>query len=89
MVLAAAVLTGVFSGTGMVEAATYLSILLGTVTAGWIVTEAGRQPFTVYGHLTTANSVAPIGAPAVATSLVALPELGNTTHFSVAGLHTT
>ena len=41
------------------------------VTAGWIVTEAGRQPFTVYGHLTTANSVAPIGAPAVATSLVA------------------
>ncbi len=39
------------------------------VTAGWIVTEAGRQPFTVYGLLRTADSVAPIAAPAVATSL--------------------
>jgi cytochrome d ubiquinol oxidase subunit I len=39
------------------------------VTAGWIVTEAGRQPFTVYGMLRTADSVSPIGAPAVATSL--------------------
>ncbi|UFN49323.1 cytochrome ubiquinol oxidase subunit I [Roseomonas sp. OT10] len=41
------------------------------VTAGWIVTEAGRQPFTVYGHLRTADSVAPIAAPAVAASLAA------------------
>lgn len=41
------------------------------VTAGWIVTEAGRQPFTVYGLLRTADSVAPIEAPAVATSLAA------------------
>jgi cytochrome d ubiquinol oxidase subunit I len=41
------------------------------VTAGWIVTEAGRQPFTVYGLLRTADSVAPLAAPAVATSLVA------------------
>jgi cytochrome d ubiquinol oxidase subunit I len=39
------------------------------VTAGWIVTEAGRQPFTVYGLLRTADSVSPIGTPAVATSL--------------------
>jgi cytochrome d ubiquinol oxidase subunit I len=39
------------------------------VTAGWIVTEAGRQPWTVYGLLRTADSVSPIGAPAVATSL--------------------
>jgi cytochrome d ubiquinol oxidase subunit I len=39
------------------------------VTAGWIVTEAGRQPFLVYGLLRTAASVAPIDAPAVATSL--------------------
>jgi cytochrome d ubiquinol oxidase subunit I len=39
------------------------------VTAGWIVTEAGRQPFTVYGMLRTADSVSPIAAPAVATSL--------------------
>ena len=39
------------------------------VTAGWIVTEAGRQPFTVYGLLRTADSVAPIGQPGVAASL--------------------
>ncbi|MCR0984927.1 cytochrome ubiquinol oxidase subunit I [Roseomonas populi] len=41
------------------------------VTAGWIVTEAGRQPFTVYDHLRTADSVSPVAAPAVATSLAA------------------
>jgi cytochrome d ubiquinol oxidase subunit I len=41
------------------------------VTAGWIVTEAGRQPFTVYGHLRTADSVSPVALPAVATSLAA------------------
>jgi cytochrome d ubiquinol oxidase subunit I len=41
------------------------------VTAGWIVTEAGRQPFTVYGILRTADSVSPIAAPAVAASLAA------------------
>ncbi len=40
------------------------------VTFGWITTEAGRQPFTVYGLLRTADSVSPIAAPAVATSLV-------------------
>ena len=41
------------------------------VLAGWVTTEVGRQPYTVYGHLLTADSVAPIDAPAVATSLVA------------------
>ncbi len=41
------------------------------VTAGWVVTEAGRQPFTVYGLLRTADSVSPIAAPAVAASLAA------------------
>jgi cytochrome d ubiquinol oxidase subunit I len=35
------------------------------------VTEAGRQPFTVYGLLRTADSVAPIAAPAVTASLAA------------------
>jgi cytochrome d ubiquinol oxidase subunit I len=29
--------------------------------AGWIVTEQGRQPFTVRGVLTTAQSVTPVG----------------------------
>jgi cytochrome d ubiquinol oxidase subunit I len=39
------------------------------VTAGWITTEAGRQPYTVYGLMRTAESVSPIAAPALATSL--------------------
>ena len=38
---------------------------------GWITTEVGRQPWTVYGLLRTADSVSPIEAPAVATSLIA------------------
>src|SRR5262245_56301657 len=29
------------------------------VIAGWFVTEVGRQPWTVYGHLRTAESVSP------------------------------
>jgi cytochrome d ubiquinol oxidase subunit I len=41
------------------------------VLAGWITTEAGRQPYTVYGLLRTADSVSPIAAPAVASSLIA------------------
>ena len=41
------------------------------VLAGWVTTEVGRQPFTVYGLLRTSDSLAPIAAPAVATSLIA------------------
>ena len=41
------------------------------VLCGWITTEVGRQPWTVYGLLRTADSVSPIEAPAVATSLTA------------------
>ena len=41
------------------------------ILAGWITTEVGRQPYTVYGLLRTADSVSPIDAPAVATSLAA------------------
>jgi hypothetical protein len=39
--------------------------------AGWVTTEVGRQPYTVYGLLRTADSVSPIDAPAVAVSLMA------------------
>ncbi|MEJ0019356.1 MAG: cytochrome ubiquinol oxidase subunit I [Acetobacteraceae bacterium] len=39
--------------------------------AGWTVTEVGRQPFTVYGLLRTADSVSPVGTPGVALSLAA------------------
>ena len=41
------------------------------VIAGWMTTEVGRQPFTVYGLLRTAESASPLAAPAVATSLIA------------------
>jgi cytochrome bd ubiquinol oxidase subunit I len=40
------------------------------VIAGWITTEVGRQPFTIYGLLRTSESVSPLAAPAVATSLI-------------------
>ena len=43
----------------------------GAVLAGWVTTEVGRQPYTVYGLMTTAESSSAVGAPAVATSLVA------------------
>jgi cytochrome d ubiquinol oxidase subunit I len=39
--------------------------------SGWVVTEVGRQPFTVYGMLRTVDSVSPIDLPGVATSLAA------------------
>jgi cytochrome d ubiquinol oxidase subunit I len=38
--------------------------------AGWYVTEIGRQPWLVTGVLTTAEAVGPIGAGAVASTLV-------------------
>ena len=41
------------------------------VLAGWVTTEVGRQPYTVYGLLRTADSAAPLAAPAVGASLVA------------------
>ena len=40
------------------------------VLAGWYTTEVGRQPWTVYGHLRTAESLSPVSAPAVGTSLL-------------------
>jgi cytochrome d ubiquinol oxidase subunit I len=40
------------------------------ILSGWTVTEVGRQPYVVYGRLLTADAVAPVAAPAVATSLI-------------------
>lgn len=39
--------------------------------SGWVTTEVGRQPYTVYGLLRTSQSLSPIGAPGVAISLAA------------------
>ncbi len=41
------------------------------VIAGWVTTEVGRQPFTIYHALRTADSVSPIASPAVTGSLLA------------------
>jgi len=40
------------------------------VLAGGVTTESGRQPYTVYGLMRTADSVSPIAAEAVGASLV-------------------
>ena len=41
------------------------------VLCGWITTEVGRQPYTVYGLLRTDQSAAPLQADAVGASLLA------------------
>lgn len=66
-----------------------LALLMGpsgfvAVIAGWVTTEVGRQPWTVYGLLSTADSVSPIAAPAVATSLAAFVVV----YFAVFGIGT-
>jgi len=53
-----------------------LAVLMGpsgfiAVLAGWITTEVGRQPWTVYGLMRTAESASPLAAPAVGSSLIA------------------
>ncbi|WP_313049200.1 cytochrome ubiquinol oxidase subunit I [Pseudomonas soli] len=40
--------------------------------SGWVVTEVGRQPFTVYGLLRTADSVSPVAAQTVIVSTAAI-----------------
>ncbi len=40
------------------------------ILAGWTVTEAGRQPWLVQGHLRTLDAVSPVAVEAVATSLI-------------------
>jgi cytochrome d ubiquinol oxidase subunit I len=41
------------------------------VLAGWITTEVGRQPYTIWGLLRTDQSASPLDAPAVGASLMA------------------
>jgi cytochrome bd ubiquinol oxidase subunit I len=61
-----------FDSTALLRA----SVLMGpagfiAVLAGWITTESGRQPYTVYGLLRTAESVSPIDVQAIGASLLA------------------
>ena len=41
------------------------------VIAGWIVAEVGRQPWTIYGVLRTADSASPVGVGQITASLLA------------------
>jgi cytochrome d ubiquinol oxidase subunit I len=54
------------------------------VLAGWITTEVGRQPFTIYGLMRTSESASPLAAPAVAASLLAFVVV----YFAVFGMGT-
>jgi cytochrome bd ubiquinol oxidase subunit I len=54
------------------------------VIAGWMTTEVGRQPFTIYGLMRTAESASPLAAPAVAASLIAFVIV----YFAVFGMGT-
>jgi len=74
---------GLWSGVARARGTLYESrwlhratVLLGpsgflAVLAGWITTEVGRQPYTVQGLLRTTESVSPLDAAAVASSLIA------------------
>jgi cytochrome bd ubiquinol oxidase subunit I len=42
-----------------------------TLLAGWVTTEAGRQPWVVYGVMRTADAVSPVTAQQVGVSLLA------------------
>lgn len=42
------------------------------IVMGWTTTETGRQPWTVYGMLTTAQSASPITLPEVITSFAVI-----------------
>ncbi|WP_128253123.1 cytochrome ubiquinol oxidase subunit I [Falsirhodobacter deserti] len=41
------------------------------VLAGWYTTEVGRQPYTIYGLMRTSDSISPLSAQSVGTSLIA------------------
>lgn len=43
--------------------------------AGWMVTEAGRQPWTVYGLVRTAESLSPLGPQFVLGSFIVIVTL--------------
>ena len=65
--------TGRLHESGLIHRAAVFMGPMGfvAVLAGWITTEMGRQPYTVYGLLKTVDSVSPLAAPAVGVSLAA------------------
>jgi cytochrome d ubiquinol oxidase subunit I len=80
LILIALGLTGAVLGTGtrLFTTGWYLRVAAYTwplgfiaILAGWLTTETGRQPYLAYGILRTDQSVSPISAAIVATSLAA------------------
>ena len=65
-------LTGrLFTTRWFLHVLTYVSPLgFLAVLAGWFTTEVGRQPWTVYGVLRTADAVSPVSGGSVLTSLI-------------------
>ena len=65
-------LTGrLFTTRWFLHILTYVSPLVFlAVLAGWFTTEVGRQPWTVYGVLRTADAVSPVAGGSVLTSLI-------------------
>jgi cytochrome d ubiquinol oxidase subunit I len=75
---AAMMIIGIFIRKRLLETPWYLRLMLFSIplpflahTAGWVVAEAGRQPWIVYGLMKTADAVSPIAASQVAVSLAA------------------
>ncbi len=61
-----------YTNSALLRAAVIMSPAgLAAIVAGWITTEVGRQPFTIYGLLRTGESVAPVTAAAVGATLIA------------------
>jgi cytochrome d ubiquinol oxidase subunit I len=63
----------------LVESPRFLKMVLWSVllpyiaiNAGWMVAEVGRQPWTVYGLMRTAEAVSPITVPEVLFSMISL-----------------
>ncbi|MCM2973623.1 cytochrome ubiquinol oxidase subunit I [Larsenimonas suaedae] len=50
---------------------TFFTLPIGfiAIVAGWVTTEAGRQPWVIYGLLKTVDAVSPLNAGSVAASL--------------------
>jgi cytochrome d ubiquinol oxidase subunit I len=78
MYFAAMALIGIFIRRRLTEQRWYLKLMLVSIplpfvahTAGWVLAEAGRQPWIVYGLMKTADAVSPIAASQVAVSLAA------------------
>lgn len=82
--LAAMVLAGLYLEwkDRLADSPRYLKLLLYTIPLpyvaidlGWIVAEVGRQPWTVYGLMKTADSVSPVPAGTVLASLAGITAL--------------